>query len=328
MKLGIVGATGLVGTALVEEILTYIKPVSALYLFGSYKRNCCSVKIAGNEFIVNGIEALLSYDYDVVLFTTPPEVSKQWIPRLLAKDPKVIVIDGSSAYRRDGDVPLVIPEINAECLTSGKRIIASPNCTTTLALMVLAPLHKAFQLKSFELCTYQAASGVGKKGLEELEQQYGCWIEGKPIKPSVFPRKLLFNAIPQIGTFDSNGNSEEELKVAVESRKILSLPKLPVFSTCVRIPTLTCHSLAITASFESPFSLDSVKVLLQKAPGLKFYEATYPDVYDALDNHFCHVGRLRINPLHENTLSFWVVGNQILKGSATNMRQILECLCK
>ena len=297
-----------------------------MHLFGSTKRDLIKINIAGESFTVREIEALLAYDCDVVLFATPSEVSSQWIPALLRGKSNVIVIDGSSAFRSDSTVPLVIPEINIDHLKKHNRIIASPNCTTTLALMALAPLHKAFMLKSFEVCSYQAASGAGKKGLEELEQQCCSWADKKPFNPSVFPRNLLFNAIPQIGSFDSLGNSEEERKVISESRKILSLSNLPVFATCVRIPTLTCHSLAVTASFESNFSLEEVKKQLQRAAGLKFYDDTYPDVYDALDNSFCHVGRLRTNPIHENTLSCWVVGNQILKGSATNMRQILECL--
>ena len=163
-------------------------------------------------------------------------------------------------------------------------------------------------------------------GLQELEQQCHCWINEEPLKATVFPRKLLFNAIPQIGSFDSSGNSEEEQKIVFESRKILDLPQLPVFATCVRIPALTCHSLAITASFKSEFTLEDIKRTLKNVPGVKFYEDTYPDVYDALDNSLCHVGRLRINPIRKNTLSLWVVGNQILKGAATNMRQILEQL--
>lgn len=324
MKLGIVGATGLVGSALAREIRTWLKGTEKLYLFGSSKNDCTTIKISGEIFTIHAIETLLFYDLDVALFATPADISKQWIPILLEKSNKVVVIDGSSAYRNDPKVPLVIPEINAEHMGVQDRIIASPNCTTTLGLMALAPLHKEFTLKSFELCSYQSASGMGKVGLQELEQQCKSWLNREPIEASVFPRKLLFNAIPQIGTFDSLGNSEEEQKIIFESRKILDIPKLPIFATCVRIPALTCHSLAITASFRSKFTLMEACEYLRNAPGVKFYEDTYPDIYDALDNSLCHVGRLRINPVHENTLSFWVVGNQILKGAATNMRQIFE----
>jgi len=326
MKLGIVGATGLVGSALVQEILTNVKCVSDLYLFGSIKKDCEWVEISGNRFIVHNIDSLLSYDLDIILFAAPAEVSKQWISPLLEKNSQVIVIDGSAAYRTNPEVPLIIPEINAELIRNHKRIITSPNCTTTLALMALAPLHKAFTLESFELFSYQAASGMGKAGLQELEQQCRCWVNKEQLPRSVFPRKLLFNAIPQIGIFDSLGNSEEEQKIVFESRKILNLSQLPIFATCVRIPALTCHSISITASFEAEFTLEDIKRTLKNAPGVKFYDNTYPDVYDALDNSLCHVGRLRINPIRKNTLSLWVVGNQILKGAATNMRQILEQL--
>ena len=324
MELGIVGATGLVGAALIKEILTYIKADFTLHLFGPSVNDLARIETGGKPVTVHRMEALTSCNCDVVLFATPAEISKQWIPLLLKWNRQTIVIDGSSVYRNDPDVPLVIPEINIESIKKHKRIIASPNCTTTLALMVLAPLHKALALESFELCSYQAASGAGKKGLQELEQQCHAWEKKEPLKASVFPRKLLFNAIPQIGTLDTTGCSEEEQKIVFESRKILNLPYLPVFATCVRIPVRTCHSLAITASFRSKFSLEIVKQILREAPGVKVYEDSYPDVSDAFDNQLCHVGRLRINPVHENTLSFWVVGNQILKGSATNMRQILE----
>lgn len=326
MKLGIVGATGLVGSALVQEIRTYLKGTNELHLFGSSKNDCTKIKISGETFTVHAVESLLSYDLDVALFATPVVISKQWIPLLLEKNDKVVVIDGSSAYRNNPEVPLIIPEINMGCMNVHNRIIASPNCTTTLALMALTPLHKAFTLESFELCSYQAASGMGKAGLKELEQQCCCWVNKEPLKSSVFPRKLLFNAIPQIGSFDSWGNSEEEQKIVFESRKILNLPKLRAFATCVRIPTLTCHSLAITASFKSKFTLEELRKPLRNAPGVKFYEDAYPDVYNALDSSLCHIGRLRINPIRANTLSFWLVGNQILKGAATNMRQILEQL--
>ena len=321
MEIGIVGATGLVGNALVKEIIEHITVDYRLHLFG---RNDTKLHLNKSCFPVHSVEKLLENHLDVVLFATPPEVSRKWVPLLQSKT-NAFIIDGSSAFRQEPDIPLIIPEITPQPAILNAQCVSSPNCTTTLALMALYPLHKLYGLSSFSLCSYQAASGAGRKGYTELIEQCKDWASNKPItSASTFPKTLLFNAIPQIGTFDAQGSSDEEQKIFLESRKILSLPNLNVFATCVRTPTLTCHSIAISATFDKKISLNQAKEALQNTPGVKFYDNDYPDVYCALNNSLCHVGRLRWDTTRDNTLAMWVVGNQLLKGSATNMRQILE----
>ena len=321
MKIGLVGATGLVGNALVKEIIEHVALPHSLHLFG---RNDTELYINKSRFPVYSIERLQQYPLDVVLFATPSEVSRKWIP-WLQSNTHAFILDGSSAFRQEDRVPLIIPEINSNAEALSVRCVSSPNCTTTLALMALHPLHKLYGLKSFSLCSYQAASGAGRKGYTELIEQCKAWASHKALgTPLAFPKTLLFNAIPQIGTFDAQGSSEEERKILLESRKILRLPNLNVFATCVRIPALTCHSIAISATFDQKISLEQAKEALQKAPGVKFYEKNYPEVYCAINDSLCHIGRLRWDTTRTNTLALWVVGNQLLKGSATNMRQILE----
>ncbi len=321
MEIGVVGATGLVGNALVKEIIEHVTLPYGLHLFG---RNDTELYVNKSHFPVHSIEQLLKCPLDVVLFATPPEISRKWIP-LIQSNARAFIIDGSSAFRQKNDIPLIIPEINSETKALCSQCVSSPNCTTTLALMALHPLHKLYGLKSFSLCSYQAASGAGRKGYTELIDQCNAWVSHKDLgTPLAFPKTLLFNAIPQIGAFDAQGVSEEERKILLESRKILRLPKLEVFATCVRIPALTCHSIAISATFDQKISLEQAQKALQEAPGVRFYEKNYPDVYCAMNDSLCHVGRLRWDTTRPNTLALWVVGNQLLKGSATNMRQILE----
>ena len=323
MEIGVVGATGLVGEAVVHEIINHIGQPYHLHLFSSKTTEATYTqqKVLVQE---HPISTLTEIPLNYILFTTPPDVSRYWIQKLKSKK-SVFCIDGSSAFRLEKDVPLVIPEINAQAINSTISLVSSPNCTTTLALMPLFPLHQRYDLESFSLCSYQAASGMGRQGIEELEHQCKVWNCNHSVpNPVVFPKKLLFNVIPQVGNFDEDGNTEEETKLQYESRKILNLPTLKVFSTCVRVPTLTCHSLAITVTFKQTITLDGIRDILSHAPGIKVYTKNYPDVYCATTNSLCHVGRLRLDTTHSNTLSLWVVGNQILKGSATNMRQILE----
>ena len=326
MNIGIVGATGLVGETLIKEIVENLHLPFTLHFFVANGRNV--EKVSGFRKNIYPINDITSIDLDVVLFATPQEVSKLWIPVLL-KNTSVFIIDGSAAFRKSKNVPLIIPEINGDILNSGVRCVASPNCTTTIALMALAPLHKLGGLRSFCLNSYQAASGLGRKGVRELIEQSKAWNNGRAmLSPSVFPRTLFFNAVPQVGEVLQNGDTEEEEKVSFESKKILNLPGLKVFSTCVRISVLQCHSLSISASFEQEIDIKTAQEVLSSTKGIKFYEKGYPDVYSSINDSLCHVGRLRIDETHPNALGFWVVGNQLKKGAATNMRQILELKLK
>lgn len=321
MEIGILGATGLVGMTLVEELLQ--QGFSQLRLYRSAENTNESVTIQRKTLPLVTFAPEQLEGVQVLFFATPAAVSRAQIPRL----PSSIdcIIDGSEAFRMDPAVPLIIPEINEALLTKETRCIASPNCTATIALMGLAPLHRAFSLKTFSLCSYQAASGMGHTGIEELEQQCRQWAQQQPLTPAkVFPKTLLFNAIPQVGSLLPNGWTSEEEKLAAECRNILALPHLQVCATCVRIPALCCHSMAISATFQRPFSLAEVRQVWDQASGIQYYDEDYPDVYAVQEDTHVHLGRLRIDPTRENTLIFWAVGNQLRKGAATNMRQIFQ----
>lgn len=323
MKVGIVGASGLVGRALLTELLERFGNEHVFYLFCSENTPVKILEVEGKTWNLKPITDLLKTSLDVCFFSTPAPVSEEWIPRLL--DNSTFVIDGSSAFRQKLDVPLIIPEINPEDLRPMDRCVSSPNCTTTLALMALAPLGRWWSLESFSVCSYQAASGMGQKGLEELLQQSKAYLNGeKLLSPQVFPRNLAFNVIPQIGSFVTDDQTEEEEKICKESCKILHNPNLKIFATCVRVPVLRCHSMHLVATFKQAISLIKAQEILQHMPGIQFYQDTYPDTQDACQNSLCHVGRLRLDPTRPKTLSLWLVGDQLLKGAASNMRQIFE----
>jgi len=323
MKVGIVGASGLVGRALLTELLGKFDNKYIFHLFCSETTPTKILEINGKEWHLKPVTDLLKTPLDICFFATPNVVSEEWIPKLLKK--KTFVIDGSSAFRQNKNVPLIIPEINPGDLRLSHRCVSSPNCTTTLVLMALAPLDRQLSLESFSVCSYQAASGMGQKGLEELLLQTKAYLAGEKILPAcVFPRNLAFNVVPQIGSFVTADQTEEEEKICQESRKILHNPNLKIFATCVRVPVLRCHSMHLIATFKEDFSLIEAHQILQNAPGVQFYKDTYPDTQDACKNSLCHVGRLRLDPTRPKTLSLWLVGDQLLKGAASNMRQIFE----
>jgi aspartate-semialdehyde dehydrogenase len=323
MNVGIVGASGLVGRALLTELSEKFGNKYVFHLFCSETTPTKTLEIDEKVWNLKPITDLLKTPLDVCFFSTPSSVSEEWIPKVLKEN--TFVIDGSSAFRQNPEIPLLVPEINPEDLKPTDQCVSSPNCTTTLALMALASLDRQWSLESFSVCSYQAASGMGQKGLEELLQQSNAYLNGEKIlPPQVFPRNLAFNVIPQIGSFVSVDQTEEEEKICQESRKILHNPTLKIFATCVRVPVLRCHSMHLTATFKQAISLIEVQQILQNAPGIRFYKDTYPDTQDASGNSLCHVGRLRLDPTHPQTLSLWVVGDQLLKGAASNMRQIFE----
>ena len=327
MNIGIVGASGLVGRALLVELYEKFGSTYDFYLFCSESTSSKVLEASGKSWKLRPVTDLLKISLDICFFATPVLVSEKWIPKVLEKG--TFVIDGSSAFRQQSNIPLIVPEINPEDLKPTDRCVASPNCTTTLALMALAPLNRRWLLKSYSLCSYQAASGMGQKGLEELLQQTKTYLDGEKALPArIFPRNLAFNVIPQIGSFVTDDQTEEEEKICKESCKILHNPNLKIFATCVRVPVLRCHSMHLTATFKDDISLIEAQQILQNAPGIQFYKETYPDTQDAYANSLCHVGRLRLDPTRPKTLSLWLVGDQLLKGAASNMRQIFELKLK
>ncbi|MDR0647288.1 MAG: aspartate-semialdehyde dehydrogenase [Puniceicoccales bacterium] len=323
--IGIVGATGLVGQTLFEELLKMPACRSKNFvLFSSDKTagHLCTLK--GFRSKVENLTDNWLKRVDFWFFATPQHVAAHWIPSIL-NTRCANCIDGSSAFRLHKDIPLIIPEINIRQLTRANRLVASPNCTTTIALMALWPLHKVFHLKRFWVHSYQSASGMGNDGMRELEEQVKSWSEGKShANVRNFHKPLAFNAIPQIGNLDADGVSEEECKLVLESKKILGDANLKIFANCVRIPVLRCHSMEINAEFDKRLNLDEAKMALKSAEGLCWYEEGYPTALEHSKQSACGVGRLRYDNALDNGIAMWVVGDQLLKGAALNMVQIFQ----
>ncbi len=323
-KIAIVGASGLVGQVLLEQLINGMKlPPDYFVLFASNKNTDTQQRCGERVFNLEKLSEEWLPKVDVWFFAAPAIVSQHWIPIIL-KNSSAVCIDGSCAFRLDDDVPLIIPEINGQELTGKERLIASPNCTTSIGLMPLWPLHKVFHLKRFWGHSYQAASGMGAGGVKELKAQLDAYNAGNVMQVHHFYRPLAFNAIPQIGPFDVDGNSEEERKFVMESRKILREDKIKIFANCVRVPVLRCHSIAISAEFARKLDLNVAKEILKHAPGIHFCENDYPTALEYSGKLKCGVGRLRYDDALDNGLAMWVVGDQLLKGAALNMLQIFQ----
>ena len=268
---------------------------------------------------------------DIAFFSAGGDVSRSYVP--IACQADAIAIDKSSAFRMDPHVPLIIPEINAEDVRLHRGIIANPNCTTTVMLMALYPLHKIFRVRRVFAATYQAVSGSGTRGVEELTRQTSAFAKATAdTSPSatVFPHPIAFNLLPHVDSFLENGYTKEEVKMQDETRKIMHLPELRVSATCVRVPVYRAHSVAVTAEFERPVSVEQAREVLSKAPGLELVDEPqsnrYPMPLNVAGKDNCQVGRVRLDCALENGLSFWVSGDQLLKGAALNAVQIAELL--
>jgi aspartate-semialdehyde dehydrogenase len=240
------------------------------------------------------------------------------------------VVDNSSAFRMDDQVPLVVPEINGADAKQHHGIIANPNCTTAIALMALYPLHQAFHVKRIFASSYQAVSGTGAKAIEELRRQVQQVVDGQPVTREVYPHQIAFNVLPHVDSFLPNGYTKEEMKMENEGRKIMHHPTFRASVTCVRVPVYRAHSVAITAEFDRPASVEEAREVLRQAPGLDLVDqpekAEYPLPLYAAEKDHCQVGRLRRDCAMENGLCFWVSGDQLLKGAALNAVQIAEVI--
>lgn len=318
-KIGIVGATGLVGKELL--LLLEEKKVSfnSLRLFASERSKGQTVRFRDQSISIELLSEEALKDLDYLFFCSTDDISKTWVP--IATQQGICCIDNSSAFRMDSDVPLIVPEINPEALlSSNSLIIANPNCTTIITLMALHALHHQFGLRRFMASSYQAVSGAGTAGIQALTS---TGPQRDVIATQTFGEPILNNAIPQIGSFSDNGYTSEEVKMLNESRKILDLPHLKVAATCVRIPVLRAHSVSISAEFQSPISLAAATAALQNDPDVEFFsDHTFPSALRQSHHDKVGVGRLRLNTCWDNALSLWAVGDQIRKGAALNALQI------
>ena len=327
-KVGIVGATGAVGQELIELLHQRNFPFARIDLLASANSAGREITRGDQSWIVKEAEPEVFKDLDIAIFSAGSGISRRLAPEAVKRD--CVVIDNSSAFRMDPEVPLVVPEINSGAASEHSGIIANPNCSTIVALMALYPLHQAFGLQRFFASTYQAVSGSGAASMRELEDQVRAWAVDKPLKVECYPHQIAFNLLPHVDTFLDNGYSKEEVKMLNEGRKILNLPDLSVSVTCVRVPVLRAHSIAINAEFERPVDLEAARQAIVDFEGVEvcddLEQNRYPMPIDYAEKAVCGVGRLRIDLAFDNGLSLWVVGDQLWKGAALNAIQIAELL--
>lgn len=325
----IVGATGAVGVEMLLCLEQRNFPLGKLKLLASARSAGKLMTFRGEQLVVEELTHDSFVGVDIALFSAGGSISKEFGPSAAAAG--AVVIDNSSAFRMDADVPLVVPEINPVAAKNRPRnIIANPNCTTIISLMALAPLHQQFGLKSIIASTYQAVSGSGAQGIAELEEQMMALANDQPFTPRVYPRQIAFNVIPQVDAFTESGYTKEELKMLNEGRKIMNLPDLLVSCTCVRVPVMRSHSVSITAQFDQPVDVALARQAYAGKLGVQLVDdpakMQFPVPLDTTGKDDCLVGRIRKNTVFDNALDLWVVGDQVRKGAALNAVQIAEIL--
>lgn len=325
INLAIVGATGMVGRTLIKVLEEKDLPIENLYLFASSRSAGKTITFKGKEYVVEELtENSFDRGIDIALFSAGGSASLKFAP--IAASKGCVVVDNSSAWRMNPDVPLVVPEVNPEDVKLHKGIIANPNCSTIQAVVALKPLDEYYNIKRIIYSTYQAVSGAGMGGWQDLEEG----IKGNP--PKKFPHPIFNNCLPHIDVFTENGYTKEEIKMIEETRKILHRQDLKITATTVRVPVFNSHSESINVEFEKPFDLEELKEVLRKAPGVIVQDDPENNVYPLAANATGHdevfVGRIRRDESVENGVNLWVVADNIRKGAASNAVQIAEILIK
>jgi aspartate-semialdehyde dehydrogenase len=326
----VVGATGAVGVEMIKTLEKRSFPVGKLTLLASARSVGKKLNFRGEEVQVKELTKDAFAGIDIALFSAGGAISKEYAP--IAARAGCVVVDNSSAFRMDEAVPLVIPEINAADVKWHKGIIANPNCTTAVTLMALYPLHAAFGCKRIFASSYQAVSGTGAKAIAELERQVEQVVKKQPVTKEVYPHQIAFNVLPHVDSFLPSGYTKEEMKMENEGRKIMHHPAFRASVTCVRVPVYRSHSVAVSAEFEKPVSVEAARAVLKTAPGLDLVDEPenkkYPMPLFTSEKYNCEVGRLRLDCALDNGLCFWVSGDQLLKGAALNAVQIAEELVR
>ncbi|MEM0964702.1 MAG: aspartate-semialdehyde dehydrogenase [Verrucomicrobiota bacterium] len=327
-RVGIVGATGAVGIELMRLLENRAFPVEELRLLASSRSVGKELEFQGESIPVREARPDEFDGLDFLFLSAGGSRSQEMAP--VAAKKGAVVIDNSSVFRMDDRVPLVVPEVNRSALEQHQGIIANPNCSTAITLMGAAPLHQSFGLKRMICSTYQAVSGAGASGIDELERGVEAWMQGRAPEPSTFPHPIAFNLIPHVDQFQDSGYTKEEVKMRDESRKILGLPELPVSCTCVRVPVFRAHAISVFAEFEREVDVATAKEAIRAFDGAELVDDPADSVYPMPLNYSgraaCGVGRLREDDALDNGLAFWVVGDQLWKGAALNALQIAECL--
>lgn len=336
LNIALVGATGAVGRTLLKLLEKAEFAINELLLYASERSSGRRIDFRGTEILVEELTSESFIGVDIAFFCAGSSVSKHYVP--LAVEAGAIVIDSSSLYRLDPDVPLIIPEINPEDIYAHRGIIANPNCSTIIMLMAIKPLMALSPVKRIVFATYQAVSGVGHQAISELESQVRAYAEGREPIAEYLPvfgaekyYPIAFNLIPQVDVFADEFYTKEEWKMIDESHKILK-SAIPITGTCVRVPVFWCHSEALNVEFESPVTREEAHRALEAFPGVKLKdnpeEQLYPQPLDYYSDDNIYVGRVREDNSVANGLNLWVVGNQLHKGAATNALQIAELLIK
>jgi len=331
MNFAIIGASGNVGRKTIEILEKSKIPFKELFLVASKKSAGKKIKFREKEIIIENLE---NYDFSkakITFFAAGSQIAKEWAPKAAKK---TIVIDNSSYFRMQKDVPLVVPEVNPDAINKYKKtnIIANPNCSTIQMLVALKPIHDRYKILSINVCTYQAVSGSGKKGVDELLEQSHSYMNQQEIKSSIYPKQIAFNVIPFVDSFCENGYTKEEMKMVWETQKILD-KDIKVNATAVRVPVLIGHSESVTIETESPISIEDIKSDFKNDNGVELIDNPGNDEYPTafVDGHGTdkvYVGRIRKSLDNDNILNIWIVADNVRKGAALNSVQIAEQLMK
>ena len=328
LHVAIVGATGAVGVEMIKTLEKRNFPVGKLTLLASAKSAGKTLPFRGEELVIQELKDDSFTGVNIALFSAGAGISKKYAALAVAAG--AVVVDNSSAFRMENDVPLVVPEINGADVKKHKGIIANPNCTTAITLMALWPLHQEFRVKRIFASSYQAVSGTGAQAIEELRAQIAAIAAGQPVEKHVYPHQIAFNVLPHVDSFLETGYTKEEMKMQNEGRRIMHHQTFKASVTCVRVPVYRAHSVAVHAEFERPLSLLAAREVLGRAPGLDVVDDPakneYPLPLYAAEKDNCQVGRLRFDCALDNGLAFWVAGDQLLKGAALNAVQIAELI--
>jgi aspartate-semialdehyde dehydrogenase len=328
MNFAIIGASGNVGRKTIEILEKSKISFKDLYLVASKKSAGKKIKFREKEIEIENLE---NYDFSkaqITIFAAGSQIAKEWAPKAAKK---TIVIDNSSFFRMQKNIPLVVPEVNLEALDKHENIIANPNCSTMQMVLALKPLHDEYKIKRVIVSTYQAVSGAGKEAMDELFDQTKSFLDKKNIVSKNFTKQIAFNLIPHIDVFDKDGYTKEELKMTNETKKILD-EKIEVTATCVRVPVRTGHSESMNIEFEKAFDLENIIKKLDNAPGCKVVDGRKDGEYitplEAENDYTTYISRIRKDNTNTKAINIWVVSDNLLKGAALNTVQIAECLMK
>jgi len=327
-NVAICGATGAVGETMLKVLQERNFPVEKLKLLASYRSTGKKYKFLNKDIMVEELTKDSFKETEIALFSIEAELSKEFAP--IAVENGAIVIDNSSAFRMDKDVPLVVPEVNPQNVLWHNGIISNPNCSTIVMVVAINPIHKISKIKRIVTSTYQAVSGTGREAIEELKKQSRAVLDCEKVISEVYPVQIAFNTLPHIEDFFNNGYTKEEMKMVFETHKIIGDDSIKITATAVRVPVFTSHSLSVNLELESKLTGEDVREILSKAPGVIVMDdpgnLIYPTVLNSSGNDLVYVGRIREDNSIENGINLWVVSDQLRKGAATNAIQIAELL--